>query len=126
MNDYISLTKKYSKITVIAISVSLLAAMAGFYAVFLQGFVLGAVISLISLFSTYFQVKRVGNAATTGKFKWMFGTASRVILAIIALIFAIEFPEHFNLIGFIIGLMFTYFLLLLGPIRETLGSFLKK
>lgn len=125
MNDYISLTKKYSKITIIVIIVSLLAAMAGLYSVFLQGFVLGAVISLISLLSTYFQVKRVGNVAATEQFKFILGTGSRVFLVVIALSFVVQWPNYFDLIGFIVGLMFTYALLLLDPIRNIIFSFSK-
>lgn len=126
MNDYISLTKRYSKITIVVIAVSLVIAIAGFYTVFLQGFVFGAAISLISLYTTYFQVKRIGTVATTEQFKWILGTGSRVVLVIGALAFVVEFTDYFDLIGFIFGLMFTYLLLLLDPIRITIGSLLKK
>ncbi|MGJ9384723.1 ATP synthase subunit I [Salipaludibacillus sp. CF4.18] len=115
MNDYTSIAKRFSIITLVFVSVSLIVAVLGFYPLFFQGLSLGALFSLFSLLSTYFQVKRVGNSVQSGRVKWFFGTTSRILLFVVAISIAVKFSAYFHLIGVVIGLMFTYLLLLIGP-----------
>lgn len=116
MNDYTSMTKRYSIITLGFIGVTLALAFTGFYSLFFRGLTFGALFSLVMLISTYFQVKRTGNSIQTGKYKAVFGTVSRILLVIVAILIATEYPANFHLVGVIIGLMFTNILILISPL----------
>nr|WP_281419644.1 ATP synthase subunit I [Bacillus alkalicola] len=83
---------------------------------FFLGLTLGAVFSLFNLLSMYKQVKAIGNILDGGTAKWSFGSLARVIYAVLAVIIAMRFPEYFDLMGVIIGLMVTYVLILIEPI----------
>nr|WP_246594124.1 ATP synthase subunit I [Evansella tamaricis] len=83
---------------------------------FFMGLALGGVFSLLNLVSTYLQVRAIGKILSGGTVKWTFGTASRIISAVAAVYIAMRFPEYFDLVGVIIGLMITYVLILIEPI----------
>lgn len=123
MTDYAYLTSRYSVITIIIICISLIAGLLGVYATFFLGLALGAIFSLLSLLSTYFQVKRTGNSVRSGKYKWVFGTVSRILLVAMAILIANDFPTYFHLIGVIIGLMSTYILILAGSFLQGITRF---
>ena len=116
MSDYHTLAKKYSIYTAILIVIFFILAIVLTDTSFFLGLALGACFSLINLFITYIQVNRITKSLTSGKKKWSPGTLLRILLALIPVYIAVQFPDIFHLFSVIIGLMITYVIILIEPI----------
>ncbi|WP_096185876.1 ATP synthase subunit I [Evansella halocellulosilytica] len=116
--DYTTIAKRYTFFTLTAISVFLVAAFFMSETSFFLGLALGASFSLVNFLSTYLQVKRLGQVMTERKYRFSFGTVTRLFTVVVAFIIALEFPDTFDLVGVIIGLAVTYLLVMFGPIIQ--------
>ncbi|WP_096437609.1 ATP synthase subunit I [Alteribacter populi] len=114
--NYGDAAKRYALYTIVLIILFFILAALTPYPIFFLGLVLGAAFSLLNLYSTYVQVKRLGEGALEGKKKFAFGTVSRVITAVLCLLLAVSNPHIFDLVGVIIGLMLTYAIIMIEPI----------
>lgn len=116
MNDFGAVAKRYCIYTVILIMVFLTIALFFTSQRFFLGMSLGAAFSLLNLLSTYHQVKTIGKMLEGGSVRFSFGTVTRILTAVAAVYIAMQFPQYFDLMGVIIGLMVTYVLILIEPI----------
>ncbi|MCR6108232.1 ATP synthase subunit I [Salipaludibacillus agaradhaerens] len=116
MNELESLLKRYTIYSVIIIGSLILGTLFISDATFLAGMAVGAIFSLLNLYSTYFQVKRLTSSVMDSKVRFSFGTIGRIIVVLLALLIAEEFPQYLDLTGVIIGLAFKYCILLIDPI----------
>ncbi|MDQ0257192.1 ATP synthase protein I [Evansella vedderi] len=116
MNDYKAVAKRYCMYTVILIIIFLIIALFFTSQRFFLGLALGTAFSLLNLLSTYHQVKSIGTILEGGTVRWTFGTATRIITAVLGVFIGMQFPQYFDLMGVIIGLMITYVLILIEPI----------
>ncbi|MCR6112357.1 ATP synthase subunit I [Bacillus sp. A301a_S52] len=116
MNELESLLKRYTIYSVVIIGSLFLATLFISDATFLAGMAVGAIFSLLNLYSTYFQVKRLTSSVMDSKVRFSFGTIGRIIVVLLALLIAEEYPQYLDLTGVIIGLAFKYFILLIDPI----------
>jgi ATP synthase protein I len=118
MEDYIVLTKRYTIYTVIFIAIfTLLALLTSLQSIFL-GLALGSLISLSSLLSLYFQVKRLGESLETGRAKFSLGTLFRTALVIGAVYLAYQHPDIFHINSVVIGLMLTYIIIYVNSLFQ--------
>lgn len=117
MSDYSVLAKRYTVYTAILIFLVVILAFfttSSFY----TGLLLGMIFSLVNLWSTYFQVKRLNESLEENKAKFSLGTLFRALTAVAAIFIAIQFPAAFDYIGVILGLMTTYIIILIEPLFQ--------
>lgn len=89
------------------------------YKPFFLGMLLGTVISLFNLWLLSRRIERVGQAVVKGEKAYSLGMMSRFASAGFIVLIALQFPNHLNLIGVIIGLMSTYFILFIDYFVST-------
>ncbi|RXJ02701.1 ATP synthase subunit I [Anaerobacillus alkaliphilus] len=118
MGDYIALTKRYTLYTVIIMSLFLVLALVTPYQPIFLGLLLGSIISLSNLWSTYFQVKRLGESVEAGRAKFSLGTLFRIALVLGAVYIAYQYPDNFHFISVVIGLMLTYIIIFINSIFQ--------
>lgn len=118
MEDYIYLTKRFTIQTVILIFLFIILAFTTTYNSIFFGLILGSIISLSNLWSTYFQVKRLGESVDVGRAKFSLGTLFRFALAIGAIYVAFQYPDTFHFISVVIGLMLTYIIILINSLFQ--------
>lgn len=118
MDDYITLTKRYTKYTASFIILFIILGFTTSYKSIFGGLVLGSIISLFHLLSTYFQVKRLGESLEKGRAKWSLGTLFRFALSIGAVYIAYQYPDYFHFISVVIGLMLTYIIILINSLFQ--------
>ena len=82
------------------------------YKTVFQGLLLGTSMSLYNLWNMVRKQKQFNSALEEGK-KVSLGTASRMATAIVAVFFALRFPEYFHLISVILGLMTMYIVIMI-------------
>ena len=119
MNDYTIITKRYTIWTTVLIIIFVLIALLLTESAFFLGLALGSVFSLLNLWTTYTQVERIGKSFDEGKKSIAsipFGTLTRILSAIIAVLIATAYPTVFSLTGVIIGLMITYIMIMIEPL----------
>ncbi|MGM9925592.1 MAG: ATP synthase subunit I [Bacillus sp. (in: firmicutes)] len=71
------------------------------------GLILGAVVGLFNAWVLAKRSMRIGQAAVEGKKARSAGSITRYASAILAAMIALEFPEHFSIIGTVLGLVAT-------------------
>lgn len=77
------------------------------------GLILGSIMSMFNLWLLARKSIQVGEAAANGKSVRSIGSASRFASAILATIIAMQYPEYFNLISTILGLMVAYVIIVI-------------
>lgn len=92
------------------------------YAEFFTGLVLGTVFSLLNIFIMYRRVNRIGQAALTEKKIYSAGSFTRYASAALAILIALSFPEAFNLVGVIMGLLTAYIIIFIDSFIQHLRS----
>ncbi|QKS72754.1 ATP synthase subunit I [Paenalkalicoccus suaedae] len=118
MNDYKRIAKRYVTYTLIIIAVLVVIAVMTSMSRFFFGVALGASFSLLNLITTYFQVKRISQMQADRKYRFSIGTVGRLMIVVVALVLAQQFPNVFDLTGVIVGLAVTYVILLIDPILQ--------
>ncbi|MDQ0160602.1 ATP synthase subunit I [Alkalibacillus salilacus] len=83
------------------------------YETVFAGLILGLVIGLFNLFLLQKRVDVIGEKAANNQTAKSFGTLSRFAAAILVVVVIMRFPEHFNLLAGIIGLMTPYFVIMI-------------
>ena len=118
MKDYAALTKRFNVYTVILIVLFVVLAFSTPYSSIFFGLTLGSIVSLSHLWTTYFQVKRLGESVEEGRAKFSLGTLFRFGLAIGVVFIAFRYPEKFHLISVVIGIMLTYIIILIHSLFQ--------
>lgn len=116
--DYISLTKRYTVYAAIIMTIFVILAVTTPHKSIFLGLLLGSIISLSNLWSTYFQVKRLGESVEIGRAKFSLGTLFRFGLVIGAVYIAFQYPDKFHFISVVIGLMLTYIIILVNSLFQ--------
>ena len=87
-----------------------------------SGLILGTMISFINISLLYVKVNRVGKAVIEGKKVRTLGMFSRFALAGLAVFIVMTYPDTFNLVSVVIGLMAAYIIIIIDYIIATLQS----
>ncbi|WP_270180380.1 ATP synthase subunit I [Alkalihalobacillus sp. CinArs1] len=82
------------------------------------GLILGTIFSIYNLFNMFRKINRLGQAAEEGKKAKSLGFLTRLAVAGLAVAIATRYPELFNLLGVVIGLMVTYIIILIDSILQ--------
>ncbi|WLD93170.1 ATP synthase subunit I [Alkalihalobacillus sp. AL-G] len=77
------------------------------------GLLLGLAVSLLNVWSMHRKVDRLGKAVVEGKKVKTLGSLSRLMAAGLAVLVALRYPEMFNLIAVVVGLLMMYFIMLI-------------
>lgn len=118
MEDYINLTKRFTIYGILIIFLFVILAIVTPYKSVFLGLLLGSVISISNLISTYFQVKRLGESLEIGRAKLSLGTLFRFALVLGAVFVAFQYPDIFHFISVVIGLMLTYIIIFLNSLFQ--------
>ncbi len=118
MKDYITLTKQYTLYSTSLIILFLILALITSYKTIFLGLFLGSIPSLGNLWSTYYQVKRIGESLDVGRAKISLGTLFRFALTLGAIYIAVRHPDTFHFASVVIGLMLTYIIILINSLFQ--------
>jgi ATP synthase protein I len=77
------------------------------------GLLLGIAVSILNVWSMHRKIDRVGQAVVEGKKVRTMGSLSRLMTAGLAVLIATRFPEHFDLISVVVGLLMIYLIMLI-------------
>ncbi|PLR76799.1 ATP synthase subunit [Bacillus sp. V3-13] len=77
------------------------------------GLAFGTSLSLYNLWLMARKVRKFGDAVSEGKKAVSLGSFSRLASAAFAVIIALRYPEHFHLISVVLGLMTSYFVMII-------------
>lgn len=83
------------------------------YQTVFAGLMLGTSLSLYNLWLINQKMKKFDQAIVEGKKIKSLGTMTRFASAGLAVIIAMEYPEHFHLISVVLGLMTAYFVIVI-------------
>ncbi|MCF6410924.1 ATP synthase subunit I [Pseudalkalibacillus salsuginis] len=113
LSTYENAFRRYIKYCLYLLSICVLGwAVTSYKQVFL-GLVLGIAVSMYNVWSMHRRIDRVGQAVTEGKKVKTMGSLSRLMTAGLAVLIATRFPEHFNLIAVVVGLLMIYLIMLI-------------
>jgi len=84
------------------------------------GLFIGTSISLFNLWLLASRTKNFGDAVLHGKRVRSFGFISRLAASVLVVIIAREYPDHIHLISVILGLMTSYFVIMIDFIIQSL------
>lgn len=85
-----------------------------------MGLILGTAISFFNLWMMVRRMDKFGEAVLAGRKMRSLGTLSRMAAAILAVFIAMQYPENFNLISVIIGLMTSYLVIVIDALISIL------
>ncbi|GIN90848.1 ATP synthase protein I [Siminovitchia terrae] len=85
-----------------------------------MGLILGTSISFFNLWMMVRRMNKFGEAVLTGRKMRSLGTLSRMAAAILGVFIAMQYPETFNLISVIIGLMTSYLVIAIDALISIL------
>lgn len=114
MKTFEGIVLRYVKLTVIAIALYIIGWAFTPYKAVCISLVVGSLIGLFNVWSMYRETKKVGETAvqTNGeKRPIMFGMISRLATGALIAILVIRFPETFDLVGLVLGIMTPYILI---------------
>ncbi|MDR7073524.1 ATP synthase subunit I [Fictibacillus barbaricus] len=116
MNEYKSVFFRYIKYTLYVLSIFFLGyAVTPYKSIFL-GLALGTVFSLYNLWSMYAKIERLGQAVIQKRKVKTLGSLSRLMLAGLAVLIAMKYPEHFHLLSVVVGLVSIYIIMLIDSL----------
>jgi ATP synthase protein I len=123
MGEFESMVARHRKWTLYLLALYVLGAVFLPYSTIFNGLILGGAISFYNLWLLQRKSKAVGEqAATGGSFRGGLGTFLRMIAAALGALFAMRQPETFHIIAVVIGIMSSYFIIVLdGVVRVIAG-----
>ncbi|WP_408008631.1 ATP synthase subunit I [Pseudalkalibacillus sp. A8] len=113
LSTYDNAFRRYIKYCLYLLSICVLGWGFTTYKQVFLGLVLGIVVSMFNVWSMHRKIDRVGQAVTEGTKVRTMGSLSRLMTAGLAVLIATRFPEHFNLIAVVIGLLMIYLIMLI-------------
>ncbi|MFD1708739.1 ATP synthase subunit I [Siminovitchia sediminis] len=90
------------------------------YQTIFMGLILGTGVSFFNIWLMVRRMNKFGEAVLSGRKMRSLGTISRMAAAVLAVYIAMQYPDIFNLISVIIGLMTSYFLIVTDALISTL------
>lgn len=119
MPKYMEMYNRQKKWTLYLLSVYFLGWASASYRPVFAGLILGTSFSFIFLMQLTRHMKKFDNALSKGKKVRSLGTMSRMAMAGIAAIIAIKWPQYFNIVAVVLGLMTTYIVIMIDYIYHS-------
>ncbi|MDQ0482332.1 ATP synthase subunit I [Guptibacillus hwajinpoensis] len=118
MTEYTQSFRRYMQFTLYLLAIFVMGwGITSYKAIFL-GLILGTILSIYNLFNMYRKVDRLGEATVKGTKARSLGLLTRQAVAGLAVLIALRYPEYFNLLGVVSGLMTTYLIILIDSISK--------
>ncbi|MGB7999898.1 MAG: ATP synthase subunit I [Anaerobacillus sp.] len=118
MTEYTQNFRRYMQFTLYLLAIFVMGWGITSYKALFLGLILGTIFSIYNLFNMFRKINRLGEAAAEGKKAKSLGFLTRLAVAGLAVAIATRYPEHFNLLGVVIGLMITYIIILIDSISK--------
>jgi ATP synthase protein I len=122
MNEYKMVFFKYIKYTLYVLAFFVTGYGFTPYKTIFLGLVLGTVFSLYNLWSMYSKIERFGQAVTQQKRVKTLGSLSRLLLAGLAVLIAMKYPEYLHLLSVVVGLMTVYIIMLIDSLSQAIRT----
>ncbi len=113
MTEYTQSFRRYMQFTLYLLAIFVMGWGITSYKALFLGLILGTILSIYNLFNMYRKVDRLGEATVKGTKARSLGLLTRQAVAGLAVLIALRYPEYFNLLGVVIGLMTTYIIILI-------------
>jgi ATP synthase protein I len=113
MTEYTQSFRRYMQFTLYLLAIFVMGwGITSHKALFL-GLILGTIFSIYNLFNMFRKIDRLGEATVKGTKARSLGLLTRQAVAGLGVLIALRYPEYFNLLGVVIGLMTTYIIILI-------------
>jgi len=116
MPDLQNLYQRYSKYILYILAILVLGWGFTPYSTIFAGLTLGTSASFLILWFLYRHANKLSDSVTTGKPAVSLGSLPRFASAILAVMIAMKFPQYFNLLSTIVGLMTAYFVIVIDSL----------
>ncbi|WP_144460114.1 ATP synthase subunit I [Siminovitchia fortis] len=120
MDDLQLLFYRYKKYILYLLAIFVLGWGFSHYQSIFMGLILGTSISFFNLWMMVRRMDKFGEAMLAGRKMRSLGTLSRMAAAILAVFIAVQYPETFNLMSVIIGLMTSYLVIVIDALISIL------
>ncbi|UZJ79183.1 ATP synthase subunit I [Fictibacillus sp. KU28468] len=122
MTEYTMTYRRYIKYTLFMLSFFVLGyGVTSCKSIFL-GLSFGTLFSLFNLWSMYSSIERLGQAVINQQKVRTMGSLSRLLMGGLAALIAMRFPQFFNLLSVVIGLMTVYIIMLIDSLTKTIRT----
>ncbi|PFG15192.1 ATP synthase subunit I [Bacillus sp. es.036] len=118
MTEYTQSFRRYMQFTLYLLAIFVMGWGITSYKALFLGLILGTILSIYNLFNMYRKVDRLGEATVKGTKARSLGLLTRQAVAGLAVLIALRYPEYFNLLGVVSGLMTTYLIILIDSISK--------
>ncbi|SDN60605.1 ATP synthase protein I [Fictibacillus solisalsi] len=122
MTEYTMTFRRYIKITLFMLSFFVLGYGATSYQSIFLGLSFGTLFSLYNLWSMYSRIERLGQAVINQQKVRTMGSLSRLLTGGLAVLIAMRYPQFFNLLSVVIGLMTVYIIMLIDSLTKTIRT----
>ncbi|SFE85426.1 ATP synthase protein I [Bacillus sp. OV194] len=122
MTEYTMTYRRYIKYTLFMLSFFVLGyGVTSCKSIFL-GLSFGTLFSLFNLWSMYSRIERLGQAVINQQKVRTMGSLSRLLMGGLAVLIAMRYPQFFNLLSVVIGLMTVYIIMLIDSLTKTIRT----
>lgn len=120
MQDLLRMHVRYQKYILYIMSLAVLGwGFTAYKAIFL-GFILGTLFSCFNLWNLVRKIDRFGKYVVQGKNVRSIGMFTRMAAAVLAVVIAEKYSDYFQLISVIVGLMTSYFVIMIDMFIQTI------
>ncbi|QHA93818.1 MULTISPECIES: ATP synthase subunit I [Bacillales] len=113
MTEYTQSFRRYMQFTLYLLAIFVMGWGITSYKALFLGLILGTIFSIYNLFNMFRKIDRLGEATVKGTKARSLGLLTRQAVAGLGVLIALRYPEYFNLLGVVIGLMTTYIIILI-------------
>ncbi|WP_165998649.1 ATP synthase subunit I [Bacillus sp. Cs-700] len=118
MTEYTQSFRRYMQFTLYLLAIFVMGWGITSYKALFLGLILGTIFSIYNLFNMFRKIDRLGEATVKGTKARSLGLLTRQAVAGLGVLIALRYPEYFNLLGVVIGLMTTYIIILIDSISK--------
>lgn len=118
MTEYTQSFRRYMQFTLYLLAIFVMGWGITSYKALFLGLILGTIFSIYNLFNMFRKVDRLGEATVKGTKARSLGLLTRQAVAGLGVLIALRYPEYFNLLGVVSGLMTTYIIILIDSISK--------
>ncbi|MDN4524796.1 ATP synthase subunit I [Fictibacillus fluitans] len=122
MTEYTTTYRRYIKLTLFMLSFFVLGYGVTSYQSIFLGLSFGTLFSLYNLWSMYSRIERLGQAVINQQKVRTMGSLSRLLVGGLAVLIAMRYPQFFNLLSVVIGLMSVYIIMLIDSLTKTIRT----
>ncbi|MCK6259211.1 ATP synthase subunit I [Fictibacillus sp. KIGAM418] len=122
MTEYTMTYRRYIKYTLFMLSFFVLGYGVTSYKSIFLGLSFGTLFSLFNLWSMYSRIERLGQAVINQQKVRTMGSLSRLLMGGLAVLIAMRYPQFFNLLSVVIGLMTVYIIMLIDSLTKTIRT----